>query len=262
MSGIQTASTNPRRFENDPLGVAALAGDLQRVDSLLAAGARVDAVDAQGASLLIRVAELGWVEIARSLIKAGSPASFSDPHGFTPMHYAVGAGGASAPVFRLLMEHGAPVDIRSASGLTPALYAATRGYGHAFGALVILGADPLAIDSKGRNALDIAIENERDDMALWLLQTQPALHPSGEALDKLFVRAVRRGLTRVVNQLAEMGADVGQKPNGRTLLQCAPPGADDLKRLLRSLKSGATITSAMSGGGAATPAAEQSSMPL
>lgn len=256
--GAPQANPGPRRFEDDPLGAAALVGDLQRVDSLLAAGARVDVVDAQGANLLIRVAEMGWLEIARSLIKAGAAANFGDPHGFTPMHYAIGAGSAAAPMFKLLMEHGADVDVRSATGLTPALYAASLGYSHAFSAIVALGANPLAQDRKGLNAFDLAIENERENMALWLLHTQSELRPSGEALDKRFVRAVRRGLTRVVNQLAEMGADVGQKPNGRTLLQCAPPNAEDLKRLLRSLKSGAAITSAMSGGDAAPRAPEPS----
>lgn len=130
---------------------------------------------------------------------------------------------------------------RDAQGRTPALQ--TRSL-QTFELIVKAGGDPLARDNAGRSAFDLALERKDDAMALAILQQHPSLVPA-EAVDAAFVQAVRQGCANTVKKLIELGAALGQKPGGRTLLQCTPRGAEELKRVLRAHRSGAMIASAM-----------------
>ena len=141
-----------------------------------------------------------------------------------------------------LNEQGEPdINGRDEEGRTPALL--TRSF-NIFQLIVRAGGDPLARDNAGRSAFDLALERKVDDMALAILQDYPSLVPA-DAVDAAFVQAVRQGCAGTAKKLIELGADLGQKPGGRTLLQTAPRGAEDVKRLLRAHKSGAVIDSAM-----------------
>lgn len=139
-------------------------------------------------------------------------------------------------------EKGEPdINGRDEEGKTPALL--TRSP-ETFELIVRAGGDPLARDNAGRSAFDLALERKEDAMALAILQLHPSLVPT-EAVDAAFVQAVRQGCTATAKRLIELGADLGQKPGGRTLLQCAPRGAEHLKRMLRAHRSGAAIEAAM-----------------
>lgn len=228
---------------NAPIWAAVIRGSVRAVEILLEAKAKLDPISKSGATLLHKAAEFGHDAVARRLLDAGMPVNVLDESGNTPLHYASRGGNT---VCVLLMQRGADVNASAEDGRTPALVAARHGLIDVFDMFVAAGADPQARDAKGRNAFELAIEEEKDRMALSLLQRYPAIAPSGEALDAAFVLAVRNGCTEAVKVLAGMGADIGQKPDGRSLLQCAPSrGADELKRFLRSLKSGALIASAM-----------------
>ena len=223
---------------------AVLRGDPDPVEILIHAGAPLQGVrDHRGASLLHIACRYDHADIAEQLLRQGLRVDAIDVNGLTPLHYA--GESATASTAGLLLQRGADINSRSNSGLTPILAAAISGRPEGFRALLAAGADPLARTNSDSGAFEVAMAYVRDDMAVWLLEEHPMLAPTGSALDDAFVNAVRKGCAGVVKKLAELGADVGQKPGGRTLLQCAPAKAEDVRRVLRALKTGAAIAGAM-----------------
>lgn len=229
-----------------PIEAAAIRGRLKTLEVLLEEGADPGAGDTAGRNVLHVAAAFDHEPISRQLLQWGVPIDVRDADGLTPLHYAARPG--YVRTLQLLLQQGADLHARCNAGMTPALTAALHGRTNTFAQLVAAGADPLARDHQGRSAFDLAwgLSKSRDAAPVWMLQNFPALLPSGEALDTTLVEAVRRGHTGLVKRLVELGADVGQKPGGRTLLQCAPKDATELKRVLRSLRSEAAIASAMS----------------
>lgn len=104
-----------------PLTAAAAAGDAAAVSALLAAGAKPDASDADGA---------------------------------TALHWAADAGTVAA--VRALLAGGAAVDAVDGDGATPLMYAALRGHADAATALLDAGADPDAVDGDREGVRDKA----------------------------------------------------------------------------------------------------------
>lgn len=250
LSDLLAAGANPNGSPGkEPISVAIMRSNPKMLEILLAAGASTDVTNKHGANLLHQAAENSSLGICKRLMEAGVPADSRDPHGNTAMHYAEGVG--SVALFRTLIEHGADVNARSHTGMTPLLVAARRCHVRIFESLVALGADPLVRNIQERNAFDLALYSDflkKDEMGLMLLQHYPSLAPTGEALDAALVHAVRWGCAGLAKKLVELGADVGQKPGGRTLMQCAPRGNEEMKRLLRALKTSVTIDTAMTSG--------------
>lgn len=242
-----------------PIESAALSGNLVILDILLESGANPKHVDEDGQSLLHYAATFDHIPFAQRLLELEISIDSRDKEGLTPLHRAAGYGAMKAVQF--LVQQGADVHARCNEGLTTALTAAFHGRTEIFAEVVASGADPLARDPEGRGAFELVLgaQKSRDHAAVWMLENFPDLLPPSEELDEHLVGAVRRGHTGLVKKLAELGADIGQKPGGRTLLQCAPAKAEDLKRLLRSLKSGSLIASAM--GASERPSAPPANTP-
>lgn len=245
LEALLKAGANPNgQPDMAPVHIAVARGNSKGLEILLAAGADIRLTCYNDSSLLHEAVRCGYDKLALRLLEAGLPINAVDRLGFTPLHYAMSNGKAATP--GLLLEHGADIHARSHEGFTPALYAAKLGRLDAFDLLVNAGADPLARDNEGRSAFDWSLKHHWNAVSLATLQRHPSLAPTEQdALDAAFVKAVRDGNTGVASILAGLGADVGQKPGGRTLLQCAPAGNEEMKRLLRSLKTGTAIASAM-----------------
>lgn len=235
-----------------PLWIAIGNGNLPAVELLLSAGASTDITLEDGTNLLHYSVLLGFPGLVQRFRAAGLSVHAADPTGKTSMHYAA-HNAAGATCIELLCSLGVSVEARCQAGMTPLLTAAEHGNIHSFSQLVDRGADPLARNNTGQGVLELALLQQRldslsmdkDKIALWMIERYPSLAPSGEVLDNALVQAVRNGKTALVRKLADLGADLGQKPEGRTLLQCAPRDNEELKRTLRALKTGATIASAM-----------------
>lgn len=247
LTDLLAAGGNPNgRPGKEPIAMAVARGNQKMVEILLAAGAKTDVVNKHGSNLLHQAAENRFIGICKLLIEAGVAVDSRDPQGNTAFHYSEGAG--TSDLFSTLIEYGADINARSHTGMTPVLVAARRCHVRIFEKLVELGADPLARTLDNRSALDLALYSDflkKDEMGLMLLQRHPSLAPAGDALDAALVQAVRWGCPGLTKKFAELGADVGQKPGGRTLMQCAPRGNEEMKRLLRALKTSVTIDSAM-----------------
>ena len=162
---------------DSPVADAAMAGDMARVEALLADGADVSAPQGDGmtalhwaarslnaplARLLLEAgadvaastrigaytplhlaSEVGSADIVGLLLDAGArqTATTEEIGGATPLHLAAGAGAAEA--VRLLLEGGGEADARERRwGQTPLMYAAARGREEAVRALLEGGANP------------------------------------------------------------------------------------------------------------------------
>ena len=160
---------------DSPVADAAMRGDAEAVEALIARGADVNVPQGDGMTALHWAAERADAALVRVLLEAGADVGAvtrigdytplhlaakagsagtvealleagSDPHAVTAtgdvnaMHFAAGAGSAEAIAF--LSRHGAEVDAREAErGQTPLMFAAANGRVDAVRALLALGAD-------------------------------------------------------------------------------------------------------------------------
>ncbi|MFW6107611.1 MAG: ankyrin repeat domain-containing protein [bacterium] len=109
-----------------PLHLAARAGLIDAVKTLLEHGARPDARDGRGRTPLFRAARAGRTKTARALIAARADPAVTDEDGTAPLHLAAASG--RPETVELLLEHGAdPRARRETDGDTPLHRAALRG---------------------------------------------------------------------------------------------------------------------------------------
>mmetsp|Transcript_21361 Transcript_21361/g.36396 ORF Transcript_21361/g.36396 Transcript_21361/m.36396 type:complete len:279 (+) Transcript_21361:71-907(+) len=96
-------------------------GDVLGMEELLAAGAAVNARDAEGCTALHFAADRGQLNAARTLLPAGADLDAQDTDGSTPLHYSALCG--HEEVAKLLLEAGADSSIQDAAGSTAAAIA-------------------------------------------------------------------------------------------------------------------------------------------
>jgi ankyrin repeat protein/beta-lactamase regulating signal transducer with metallopeptidase domain len=176
-------------IDTSTLPLAACAGDLDRVKSLVEQGAEVDAKDERGWTPLCWAVCAGRTEVLRFLIAKGAQARAEMANGQTPLHVVAGngrrdlaellvAGGADlnakngiglAPVHEaarnghrqvveLLLAKGADVNAKAPDDSTPLHLAAVRGHNDVVGLLIAKGADMHAITKSGRTPLKLAVQ--------------------------------------------------------------------------------------------------------
>ncbi|KDO21851.1 hypothetical protein SPRG_12352 [Saprolegnia parasitica CBS 223.65] len=90
------------------LVLAARAGDLEAVDSLLAVGLNVNAIVAQDTTPLITAVQSEHTEIVRSLLRHGADPNVVPPSGFTALQEACRHG--LTDIVTALLEHGADTE--------------------------------------------------------------------------------------------------------------------------------------------------------
>jgi len=139
----------------DPLMAAAQVGNVPILESLLSAGADVQAKDAEGRTALIRAAEQGDPESIRRLLDTGADVNARDTKiGQSPLHTAAWKGHVDA--VKLLLARGAPVDQREQFLWTPLMIATAEGHPDVVKLLLAAGAEVDARNIYGRTALSFA----------------------------------------------------------------------------------------------------------
>jgi ankyrin repeat protein len=109
-----------------PLHIAALTGNWRTVEALIKAGTRVDSMDALGRTALQHAASNRDAAVARILVEAGATVDAKNRDGWTALHAAADSGRPDTVAF--LIEAGAAVSARDAKGDTPLHLAAFRGH--------------------------------------------------------------------------------------------------------------------------------------
>ena len=137
-----------------PLLLAAIAGNTNLVNLLLARGAKVDSRTGEGWTALHIAAAQGWVEVGRRLLEAGLDPNELAHAGMGPLHIAAAYG--QTGFAELLLQHGAQVNLRPppqlpwhVQGNTPLHWAAHKGHVNTVKLLLSHGADLKATNNSG-----------------------------------------------------------------------------------------------------------------
>ena len=130
---------------------ASLAGDIEQAKTLAAAGADVNAPNAEGLTPLHEAAIHGHAGVVEALVAAGADVNAPNAKGGTPLHEAAIHG--HADVVEALAAAGADVNTSNAKGFTLLHEAAIHGHAGVVGALAAAGADVNAPNAKGGTPL-------------------------------------------------------------------------------------------------------------
>ena len=148
------APVNPKDTKLfSPLGYAALPRHIEIMKLLLQAGAKVDAADHNGMTLLVGN---GFFDpnVTGVLLEAGANVNAIDGKGETALMRASGYGFKQTVV--VLIEHHADVNLKDSQGRTALMHAAAGRFSDAIPFLLGNAADPNARDNEGKTALDLA----------------------------------------------------------------------------------------------------------
>jgi hypothetical protein len=136
MRALVAGGANPNALEHDRydiVTIAAVADDLPTLTVALALGASAQNITSRyDGTALIAAAHLGYVDIVRTLIRAGAPLDHINNLGWTALIESIvlGDGGPRhTETLRALVEAGANVNVADRDGRTPLALARTRGYG-------------------------------------------------------------------------------------------------------------------------------------
>ena len=136
-----------------PLSDAAFSKHFEIMKLLLQSGAKVDAPDHRGNTLLVST---GFFDptVTTILLEAGADPNTEDHEGQTALMKAA-ANGLKQTV-KLLIDHHAEVNKKDSKGRTALMHAAASRYSTAMPLLLENGADVTALDNEGRSALEMA----------------------------------------------------------------------------------------------------------
>jgi carboxypeptidase family protein/ankyrin repeat protein len=138
----------------------------EMVQTLLDAGANVNAANAAGETALMMLDSDATSDLVWDLINAGADVNGRDKGGTTALMRA--AGSDSLEALRTLLDAGAKVDLKNNDGMTALMFAASEGSVNPARVLVLAGADLNAIDKKNKNALAYAAENDHTKVVRFL----------------------------------------------------------------------------------------------
>ena len=147
---------------------AAENGQTRRVEQIIARGADVNSLDAEGRTALARAAANDREEIVQSLLNHGANPNQANRDGMAPLHLAAREGrSASASA---LLARGAEVNSTTPKGWTPLMFAAVNGYTGVARVLLDHGAGVNIKSNNGDAALDLAAYENREAMVQLLIQ--------------------------------------------------------------------------------------------
>jgi ankyrin repeat protein len=219
------ASPNDRNDRGyTPLHDAVIRGELERLRSLLAAGADVNAPirsnepysSEWGATPLHLAARDGRAEIVDLLLEAGARVDAQDDRGATALHWSAGQPGVAAA----LIERGANANAADRAGRTPLHWAANLGAAESIDALIKRGATANLADAAGRTPLHLAAANgDARTVARMLENGADESATDRERLTPLHL-AARNGNVETVTRLQEESA--GAIVNARDAFGCTP----------------------------------------
>ncbi len=225
------------------LGLAAAQGRLDLVNSLLTRKADLNALDAGGATPLMRAADQdrpddATTNMIKVLLARGAKVNARDKDGNTPLMRAAAKG--QLEMIRFLAARGAKVNARGKDGKTPLMRAVDRRQVEVVRVLAEKGADVDAEDREGRTPL-VKLAWSKGPLDLFKLLLEKGANPNARDKDgntalMLAANRVGRWPWKVawVKALAEKGARVNiRDKDGKTpLMKAAAEGQRDLVKVL------------------------------
>ena len=141
-------------FELKPIVKAVREGDEEKVRQALLKGENPNQNDTSGQPLLMVAAIGGQIAVAETLLKAGAAVDATDKEGYTSLFQAAQRG--DGEVVDILLKRNAKPNVQNRQGVTALMVASRGGYTEIVRALLAKKADPNTSDFTGRTALAYA----------------------------------------------------------------------------------------------------------
>jgi ankyrin repeat protein len=200
------ANPNSRNAQgNTPLISAALTGNEEIVDLLLASGAKetINSRNRKGFTALHSAAFRGFEGVVAKLLLLGANADIPNEDEFSPLNSAVSNG--RYEVARLLLQHGVKVDKPNKKGFTPLSNATFRKNRPMVELLTRHKADPSRSSKEGFSLLHTAVESGSTNMVESAARTSGAnINVRDKGGNTPLINAAFKGRIDIVRQLLAM----------------------------------------------------------
>jgi ankyrin repeat protein len=185
--------------------------DMDLIDTLLAKGANIDAVDAQGETPLHHAVTDGQTEIIKLLLSRGANVNFKESKfGLTPLHLAVIIPFEyKTEIINLLLEYGTDIDAVTNKGVTPVQFALTANHPEIVKLLISEGANVNNQDIDGEILLHSASKRGNSDLVKILLSNGAKPNIKDNDGKTPLDIAIKEGHSEIVIILKEHGAKTG-----------------------------------------------------
>ena len=202
-----------------PLHEAVRYGRVDIARLLLAAGAKVNAMDSLGKTpILLIIPASAQQAMYPLLIKSRANVNQKDMYGDTVLHVATMA---NAPVntLALLVSNGASINERNKEGVTPLALAIETRHSEQVKFYSQNGADIYAEDMKGNSPLTKALESETRQMLETLITRKNIANTDSSGNSALHIAIAKDAPIDYIQYLIENGADVNARnKNGDSVL--------------------------------------------
>lgn len=214
---------------------ATMHGNIEIMNLLIQAGAKVNMKTKSGFFPLVVASEFGHLDACKLLISEGADVNLcTEPVGTTALTMACEKG--HLDIVKVLVDNGSEVNHRICHGDSGVIYAAQNGYTDIVKILIDAGANVnIANHTCGANALTLAAENGHQDMIPLLLQAGAELDKKTTSGSTALIFAAARGHEQIVQMLLDAGANVNHENtrHGSTALTlAAETGHEAVVRLL------------------------------
>ncbi len=194
-----------------PLHEAVRYGQVDIAKLLLAAGAKVDALDAVGKSpFLLIIPQDKQYSMYSALMTFNADVTQKDMFGDTVLHVCTMAG-VKTDVLQLLVSHGAPVNERNKKGVTPLSLAIEKGNMEHVVFYAQAGADINAEDMEGNTPLGRALESPSITMLKTLVTPANVLSKDSSGNTPLHIAIIKDSPYEYIEYLVASGADVNAR---------------------------------------------------
>jgi len=159
-----------------------------------------------GGTPLMMAAGIGSLGVCEVLLKAGANPMATNKSGYTAMHCAASEG--KSQIVRLLSAHKELLDSQTIDGKTPLILAAFSGHLEAFQILLKAGADALATEGDGWNAMHYAAYDGHNEMVRMLSTYKQLIDAKAGGCDYTpLMFAAQSGFVEVCELLLKAGAN-------------------------------------------------------
>jgi ankyrin repeat protein/L-ascorbate metabolism protein UlaG (beta-lactamase superfamily) len=267
-----TSQPDDNRDRSLPLHVAAIEGQLEIMEFLIAGGVIIDSHDIDESTPLMVACHSGQVEAAKLLLRHGAVVNQGDLNGSTPVDFAMLSGNTevvqvlseagidlaqptqnnvtfmlpaaisgNVEMLEFLLASGVAVDTPNNTGSTPLAGAASRGQIDAVRWLLANGADASIVDENGMGALSQCSFRGNGAMAKLLLKAGAELNKPDKYGRTPLLSAVWAGNDEVTTLLLAEGANpnIASEKGQTPLIKAVERG--DLDYVKALLTAGAKI---------------------
>ena len=195
---------------NDLMMFTALAGQTEKLNVFIQAGADVNAIK-NSVTALMFASFMGHTEAVKALIHAGADVNAKDNDGMTALMYASKYGQTEAA--KALIQAGADVNVKNNKDCTALMFASAMVNMETAKAFIQVGGELTAKDNDGINALIFTLSKGNTETAKALIQARADLNAKDINGWTALMYVSDKGDTEAVKALIQAGADLNAKDN-------------------------------------------------